>query len=772
MARLAIGPLFDDLAAPPPPGNLRLSGSRKRKSASRVPRVPGRLEAEAVALALFFAAGFVEVALLTHDVGDAWLAGTAVHNLCGPVGALVSKSLLGAVGAAAHVLPLAGLMVGARYLRGLPIRPRWIPLAAWCAAWLALAASFEVASRAFPGALGPALGGRVGGAVVGALQRWLHLAGTGLVLAIALAVGLLVATEWSLRDALDLGRSALRRALWTARQAVVVGWVRARRRREALVSARSAREDPSRGDAGAPRRAAPSRGQRGEPEVVEHRVVAPRPARQADLPFESGAERQPFRLPDLALLARGAEDERRVDRDFLIQNSQVLEKKLADFGVLGRVVKVHPGPVITMYEFEPAAGIKVSRITNLADDLALALRAVSIRIVAPIPGTSVVGIEVPNSQREIVLLHDLLAHASYQDSESKLTLALGKDIFGNPVIADLARMPHLLVAGATGTGKSVFLNALLCSLFFKSTPDEVKLLLIDPKLLEFSAYAGIPHLIADVVTNPRRAAAALMGVVSKMEERYRIMAERGVRNIHEYNRAVAREAAGAKRGAPDADGPRPLPYIVVVIDELADLMIVSARDVEESLTRLAQMARAAGIHLVLATQRPSVDVLTGIIKANFPSRISFQVSSRTDSRTILDGNGAERLLGMGDMLFLPPGTSKLQRIHGPYISDKEVQLLAETLRAQRTPEFDPTIVRLNEESQAREEKGGDYDELYDQALDLVARHRIASISFIQRRLKIGYNRAARLVEQMESEGVVGPQEGTKPRDIYVRPLES
>ncbi len=750
-----------------------MGSSRKRKAASRTPRLPGRLEAEAVALALFFAAGFVEVALLTYDARDSGLVGTSVHNLCGPVGAWVSRALVGGVGAAAHVLPLAALVVGVRYLRGLPLRPRWIPLAAWCATWLALAASFEVASRAFPAALGPALGGAVGGAVVGVLERWLHLAGTGLVLAIALGVGVLVATEWSLRDALDVARRALRRALRAASQALVVGWVRARRRREVRASVREAgAQAPSEVEAGAPPRPAAQRGPRGEPEVVEHRVATARPARQESLPFESTTERQPFRLPELELLARGAEDERRVDRDFLIQNSQVLEKKLADFGVLGRVVKVHPGPVITMYEFEPAAGIKVSRITNLADDLALALRAVSIRIVAPIPGTSVVGIEVPNMQREIVLLHDLLAHPSYQDSESKLTLALGKDIFGNPVTADLTRMPHLLVAGATGTGKSVFLNALLCSLFFKATPDEVKLLLIDPKLLEFSAYAGIPHLIADVVTNPRRAAAALMGVVSKMEDRYRVMAERGVRNIAEYNRAVGREATAAKRAAGSAEAPQPLPYIVVVIDELADLMIVSARDVEESLTRLAQMARAAGIHLVLATQRPSVDVLTGIIKANFPSRISFQVSSRTDSRTILDGNGAERLLGMGDMLFLPPGTSKLQRIHGPYISDKEVQLLAESLRAQRTPEFDPTIARLNEESEAREEKGGDYDELYDQALELVARHRIASISFIQRRLKIGYNRAARLVEQMESEGVVGPQEGTKPRDIYVRPLES
>jgi S-DNA-T family DNA segregation ATPase FtsK/SpoIIIE len=744
-------------------------GKRKAsRPSTKGGRVPGRLEAEAIALFLFALAGFLEVSLLSYDPRDPWWGfGERVHNLCGPAGALVAAGLAGTVGWAAHVVPIAAALIGARYLRGLPIRPRWIPTLAWLCFALALAACFEVLHRALLTAVPGASGGFLGAALVGALERAFYLAGTSLIVLMAALTSLLVATGATLRDTADWTRRSLRRFGREMGQLMVVSWVRTRRRLARAVAER--RREPL---SAAPRvgRSSVARAPT-EPEVVEHRVEASPPARQQALPFADSGPRAPFELPSLDLLAKGAEDTTALDRESLIQNSKILEKKLADFGVLGRVVKVHPGPVITMYEFEPAAGVKVSRIVNLADDLALALRALSIRIVAPIPGKNVVGVEVPNAERHVVLLRDLLTHPSYHDAESKLTVGLGKDIFGNPVTADLTKMPHLLVAGATGTGKSVFLNALLCSIFFKATPDEVKLLLVDPKLLEFSAYDRVPHLISEVVTNPKRAAAALMGVVAKMEERYQMMAARGVRNIDQYNRSVAKELAQIKPKPDDELVPRPLPYIVVVIDELADLMIVSARDVEESLTRLAQMARAAGIHLVLATQRPSVDVLTGIIKANFPSRISFQVSSRTDSRTILDGNGAERLLGMGDMLFLPPGTSKLDRIHGPYISEKEVQAVTEFLRAQRAPEFDETIIRLREESDKKQERGEEYDELYDEALDLVARHRIASISFIQRKLKIGYNRAARLVEQMETEGAVGPQEGTKPREIFVRPLE-
>ena len=440
-----------------------------------------------------------------------------------------------------------------------------------------------------------------------------------------------------------------------------------------------------------------------------------------------------------------------------------------------------------MYEFAPASGIKVGRITSLSDDLALALRALSVRIIAPLPGKSVVGIEVPNRRRDAVLLRDVLeASSPGATPPARLPFALGKDIFGAAVAGDLAAMPHLLVAGATGTGKSVFLNSLLCSLLFRLAPSQLKLLLIDPKILELSIYEGIPHLIADVVTRPKRAAAALAGVVQKMEERYQLMAAAGARNIEQFNdRLAGRGASGEAPPAlpapasPEGEssgaaGPppsplRPLPYIVVVIDELADLMVVSARDVEESLQRLAQMARAAGIHLVLATQRPSVDVLTGVIKANFPSRISFQVSSRTDSRTILDHNGAEHLLGQGDMLFLPPGTSKLQRIHGAFVSESEVSALVAHLRAQGAPEFDPVLLQVGEDGEGGGGNDRATDELYDRALAIVAETRNASISYLQRRLKVGYNRAARMVEQMECDGLVGRHGGTKPREVYMPP---
>jgi S-DNA-T family DNA segregation ATPase FtsK/SpoIIIE len=430
-----------------------------------------------------------------------------------------------------------------------------------------------------------------------------------------------------------------------------------------------------------------------------------------------------------------------------------------------------------MYEYEPAAGIKVNRIVGLTDDLAMSLRAISIRIIAPLPGKSVVGIEVPNPDRETVYLREILESQSFRKTKGRLAVAMGKDIFGNAVTSDLAKMPHLLVAGSTGTGKSVFLNSLLCSLLSRATPNELKLLMVDPKMLELSIYDGIPHLIADVVTSPKRAAAALQGVVRKMEDRYQMMSATGVRNIDQFNEKARKSLAEGdefftlkpKPGQTESEEVewQILPNIVVVIDELADLMMTAAKEVEESLQRLAQMARASGIHLVLATQRPSVDVLTGVIKANFPARVSFQVSSGTDSRTILDQKGADDLLGMGDMLFLPPGTAVLQRIHGPFVSEDEVHDLVKFLKDQGRPVFDEDLVRADAEAEKIESRGEDVDEMFDQAVAIVAETRNASISYVQRRLKIGYNRAARIVEQMELDGMIGPQIGSKGREVFM-----
>jgi S-DNA-T family DNA segregation ATPase FtsK/SpoIIIE len=776
---------------------------------------------ECAGLALLGLAAFACLALWTYDPGDPVLSSRPVANAGGALGAALSAGLLRSLGLAAVLLVGAAVVLGVRLVggRGLPrISSRF---------WLGLVC-LALSAAALPPLLAQVVPERVGaleagwlGRFLSDLQSWVFGAWGAIVLnTMLLAMGVAIGAPTAARRAISalggvvaralaglmalclrVGQAALEvpAQLRLAAARLVAGveqgwrattvWREQRARRARVSAARdelevvpATDEQPAAETAGAPPEAPrPRRAKRGEPEIVDHARERAPVARQESFTFGERAGSGPFRLPDVSLFQEPPRSAHAYDRDSLIMNSRILEKKLADFGVGGSVVTVHPGPVITMYEFEPASGIKVNKIVGLADDLALALRALSVRIIAPLPGKSVVGIEVANADREVVYLRDLLENERFRTSKSQLPVALGKDIFGNPVDADLAKMPHLLVAGATGTGKSVFLNALLCSILCRKTPHELKLLLIDPKLLELSVYAGIPHLIADVVTNPKRASAALAGVVRKMEERYQLMAALGVRSIQQFNERCQRERAagtttfrlrplpGEEQGA---EVPfEPLPYIVVVIDELADLMVVCAKDVEESLQRLAQMARAAGIHLVLATQRPSVDVLTGIIKANFPARISFQVSSRTDSRTILDQNGSEHLLGSGDMLFLPPGTSKMQRLHGAFVTEDEVAKLAGFLREQGGPSFDEQLVEAEVESEDAETRDEDTDEMYDQAVRIVAETRNASISYIQRRLKVGYNRAARMVEQMEAEGVVGPQLGTRPRDVYVSAIE-
>ncbi|WP_051271131.1 FtsK/SpoIIIE family DNA translocase [Shimazuella kribbensis] len=469
------------------------------------------------------------------------------------------------------------------------------------------------------------------------------------------------------------------------------------------------------------------------------------------VPFNMEVANENYLLPPISIL----EEQKKspvADKQDLNNNAEKLVQTLESFGVSARVIHIHRGPAVTRYEIQPQVGVKVSRIVNLADDLALVLAAKDIRIEAPIPGKSAIGIEVPNSEVAMVGLRDIIESDDYQNSDSKLTISLGRDISGDPNVAVLSKMPHLLVAGATGSGKSVCINGIIVSLLYKAKPDEVKLMMIDPKMVELNVYNGIPHLLAPVVTDPRRAAIALKKVVKEMEKRYELFANMGARDIERYNTLVSQGDTGQAK----------LPYIVVIVDELADLMMVAPGDVEDAICRLAQMARAAGIHLIIATQRPSVDVITGVIKANIPSRIAFAVSAQTDSRTILDMGGAEKLLGRGDMLYLPVGASKPVRLQGTYLSDEEVEQVVSFVKEQQEAKYVQEMIPTSAEGKNIDDP---QDELYIDAIQLVVEAKTASVSLLQRRLRVGYSRAARLIDSMEQNGIVGPYEGSKPREV-------
>ena len=621
---------------------------------------------------------------------------------------------------------------------------------------LSVAAALELPGR------GP--GGVAGALIAGVLHSWLDLAGGYLILLLATAWALVLIAGCAPTElAASLVRRTRRRSQPDARAAPVTD----------VFAPRSAGSEaatslfPSLGETFTSARTS---------EPVS--LFVPEPVQPRFTKPEGY-----YRLPSLDLLDPPPAEHAKLDETALQQSTHLLEQKLSAFGVQGQVIEVQPGPVVTMYKLEPGEGVKVSQIVNLADDLSMALRAASVRVLAPVPGEAVVGIEVPNRKREKVYLREILEAEEFRLSTSQLAIALGKDIAGRPVSADLAVMPHLLIAGATGTGKSVSIHTMLASILFKATADDVRFILIDPKMLELSVYEGIPHLLVPVVVDPEKAAAALLWATGEMESRYRMMRELGVRNIDGYNRAIGQsgELLELRRGTQLENSTnddewvdtsikhRRLPKIVIVIDELADLLLSEGKSVERDITRLAQKARAAGIHLILATQRPSVDVITGLIKANLPARISLQVTSRVDSRTILDSIGAERLLGAGDMLFLPPGTAKLRRLHGPFVSETEVRKLCDFLRAQGSPDYQMDILETNAKGEDDGSRGGDErDELYDQALQIVLESGQASISMIQRRLRIGYNRSARIVEQMEREGIVMPPDGARPREVRMR----
>ncbi|WP_372025144.1 DNA translocase FtsK [Tistrella mobilis] len=777
--------------------------------AQRLTRAAGGLVLAVIAICLI-------LALASYDQNDPSLNHTAefpiVANVMGMAGAYFADMSLQALGLGAVILPMVMLGWSWRLMRGRGLPMLWLNLTVLPVALVATAGLAAAFGRPEGWPLESGLGGVVGMLLYARLTA---VTGVGpyLVITLGLALGsMLAAAGMGLGDWRSIGRGIGSAGGLAGRGGSRLAGL-LRRRHAAADDTPEARGRPARGQAARrtaeprfdddaapvpapPRRRAPEPAE--APAVGGPRIGAPR--RNVEAAAAEARRRNPlnldeasnYRLPALDLLAlapRGGTGSQ--DPGLLAEQARALEGVLDDFGVKGRIVEVRPGPVVTLFELEPAPGIKSSRVISLADDIARSMSAISARV-AVIPGRNAIGIELPNPKREMVFLRELLASEAYEVTASRLALALGKDIGGAPVIADLARMPHLLVAGTTGSGKSVAINTMILSLLYRLSPDQCKFIMIDPKMLELSVYEGIPHLLAPVVTEPGKAVVALKWAVREMEGRYRAMSNLGVRNIGGYNKRVA-EARDAgeiltrtvqtgfdpETGKPIFEEQtletEPMPYIVVVVDEMADLMLVAGKDIEAAIQRLAQMARAAGIHLIMATQRPSVDVITGTIKANFPTRISFQVTSKIDSRTILGEQGAEQLLGQGDMLHMEGG-GRITRVHGPFVSDEEVEKVVRALKEQGAPTYIEAVTDDPELASGSTADiiqgggaggGGGEDDLYDQALAVVLRERRASTSFIQRHLQIGYNRAARLIERMENEGVVSRADRTGRREVLL-----
>lgn len=694
---------------------------------------PG-LRQEAVAFCGIFLSSYLLISLLS-------LALSTGPNWGGELGRILARFLVGFTGLGAYLLD--GLLLFCSFLF---FSPRMtfdrLPQITAGLTGAVIAACGLLSSLSLQGLVSVEAGGFLGKTVLGLLRSVIGGPGAVLFLILIFVISIMLSTRFSPYDLVAF--------FWGWLKKMVGERVSVQNERPTPNGADQIRELRSLKRDGAALEAVPLL-LSGVPVVKEFQVV-PETAGDDEAFALRPLAKGEWRLPPLSLLEKPELLQHKVDKEEYYKVSKQLEQKLINFGVSGKVVGISPGPVVTTYEYAPAAGVKINKIVTLADDLALGLKAQSVRVVGSVPGKAALGIEIPNKVRQVVYIRDLLTTEKYRSSVAKLSIALGLDVVGNPVIADLAKMPHLLIAGATGAGKSVAINTIISSLLYNATPDEVRLLMVDPKRIELSGYEGIPHLLHPVVVEPKLASRALQWAVREMERRYRLMEEAKVKNFDSYN------LTGAEK----------LPYIVIIVDELADLMMVASKDVEASIARLAQMARASGMHLILATQRPSVDVLTGLIKANFPTRISFKVASKIDSRTIIDSSGAEHLLGSGDMLYLASG-KPLQRIHGAYISEAETTQIVDFLKKQGSASYDDSVVaEVEQESGGVTQADEDADERYDEAIAMVCESGQASISMVQRRLRIGYNRAARLIEQMEKEGIVGPADGARPREVLVR----
>ena len=720
------------------------------------------------------------------------------QNLAGYVGSYLSDLLLQTFGLGALLIPAGVFVLGWKWIRSDTIVDPGVKFSGFLLLGSSLCAALGEAPRFH--VFGLPASGLVGMLLAQATVAALNRVGAVLVTLTVMVVSIYLVSTFTL-SVLQAWLSAI--AWLQGPLAGIRDWLAERRRRRIERQREKARVKAEERAAARAARRQPVEAMMSEPEPVP--VVAepgePMPAQPKldfapeDIPIcpleppaaqavtrRSGPRAVPeprhvstnFRLPTPDLLNE-APGRSGYDEDELKDVAARVKSKFEEFNVLGSVVQINPGPVVTTFEFKPEAGIKYTRITTLNEDLCLALQAESI-LIERIPGKPTVGIEVPNTRRELISLREVFESEEFAASHSHLTFSLGKDINGRIKVTALDTMPHLLIAGSTGSGKSVMINSLIMSVLFKSTPDDVRMILVDPKRLEMGLYEGIPHLLTPVITDPRKATNALRNAVLEMERRLRVLAEQGVRNIEQYNKKIRKMQQEVPRDlfAEPADEPQPLPYILILIDELADLMMIEGRNVEESVTRLAQMARAVGMHLVLATQRPSVDVITGLIKANFPARISFRVATRVDSRTILDVMGAEHLLGKGDMLFLPPGSSRLTRVHGAFVSENEINRVVDFWKEQAAPEYDQSLLLAPpaDEGEIADEEGaspGEQDPMYEEALRVVLEMGKASTSTLQRRLRLGYGRAARILDMMHRDGIIGPPDGSKPREVLKRP---